>query len=250
MAPCWRITLINGHYHAGLCPAGWQSSTEWLVESRKGTAGNLYKYNNPYTNTRITSSWSRAPMVISPRTRAERHLGVCGAPSGGCTETGSWRFNAAGYLFHGQLKGNLNVEIACRKALPVLWWWTALRISRYIHPGKRASDVAGASGYPCYNTQSVADKLAASGDHSVLISPRHSVRRTGRTAVLPLTGFTEEHWFWPWSQCHAEHHAWATDSTVTLGDSRVFIDKNDGTARPLRWKKAHQRRWRMQTERV
>ncbi|HBE5745269.1 TPA: autotransporter outer membrane beta-barrel domain-containing protein, partial [Escherichia coli] len=80
-----------------------------------------------------------------------------------------------------------------------------------------------------YNTQSVADKLAASGDHSVLNQPtsfsqedwenrsftfdRLSLKNTdfglGRNAMLNTT-------------------LEATDSTVTLGDSRVFIDKNDG----------------------
>ncbi|MFG3824395.1 S6 family peptidase, partial [Escherichia coli] len=80
-----------------------------------------------------------------------------------------------------------------------------------------------------YNTQSVADKLAASGDHSVLTQP---------------TSFSQEDWenrsftfdrlslkntdFGLGRNATLNTMLEATDSTVTLGDRRVFIDKNDG----------------------
>lgn len=75
----------------------------------------------------------------------------------------------------------------------------------------------------------MADKLAASGDHSVLTQP---------------TSFSQEDWenrsftfdrlslkntdFGLGRNATLNTMVEATDSTITLGDSRVFIDKNDG----------------------
>lgn len=139
-------------------------------------------------------------------------------------------FDTDKYLFHGQLKGSMDVTNVV----------TAGNTSTLVIDG--STDMSGTftqengrltlQGHPvihAYNTQSVADKLAASGDHSVLTQPtsfsqedwenrsftfdRLSLKNTdfglGRNATLNTT-------------------LEATDSTVTLGDSRVFIDKNDG----------------------
>lgn len=139
-------------------------------------------------------------------------------------------FDTDKYLFHGQLKGSMDVTNVV----------TAGNTSTLVMDG--SADISGTftqengrltlQGHPvihAYNTQSVADKLAASGDHSVLTQPtsfsqedwenrsftfdRLSLKNTdfglGRNATLNTT-------------------LEATDSTVTLGDSRVFIDKNDG----------------------
>ena len=130
------------------------------------------------------------------------------------------------YIFHGKLTGNIS--------------FTPNGVGTFVMDG--SADIDGSfskengrltlQGHPvihAYNTQSVADKLAASGDHSVLTQPtsfsqedwenrsftfdRLSLKNTdfglGRNATLNTT-------------------LEATDSTVTLGDSRVFIDKNDG----------------------
>ena len=130
------------------------------------------------------------------------------------------------YIFHGKLTGNIS--------------FNPKSAGTFVMDG--SADMSGTftlengrltlQGHPvihAYNTQSVADKLAASGDHSVLTQPtsfsqedwenrsftfdKLSLKNTdfglGRNATLNTT-------------------LEATDSTVTLGDSRVFIDKNDG----------------------
>ncbi len=145
-------------------------------------------------------------------------------------EWGADRFNTAGYLFHGQLKGNLDVENRLPEGVTgaLVMDGSADMSGTFTQENGRLT----LQGHPvihAYNTQSVADKLAANGDHSVLTQPtsfsqedwenrdftfdKLSLKNTdfglGRNATLNTT-------------------LEATDSKVTLGDSRVFIDKNDG----------------------
>ncbi|MCF6625990.1 autotransporter outer membrane beta-barrel domain-containing protein, partial [Escherichia coli] len=140
------------------------------------------------------------------------------------------RFNTAGYLFHGQLKGNLNVDNRLPEGVTgALVMDGAADISGTFTQENGRLTLQGHPVIHAYNTQSVADKLAASGDHSVLTQPtsfsqedwenrsftfdRLSLKNTdfglGRNATLNTT-------------------IQADNSSVTLGDSRVFIDKNDG----------------------
>lgn len=199
--------------------------------SRKGTVGNLYKYNNPYTNTTDYFILKQSTYGYFPTDQSSNATWeFVGHSQGDAQKLVADRFNAAGYLFHGQLKGNLNVDNRLPEGV----------IGALVMDG--SADISGTftqengrltlQGHPvihAYNTQSVADKLAASGDHSVLTQPtsfsqedwenrsftfdRLSLKNTdfglGRNAMLNTT-------------------LEATDSTVTLGDSRVFIDKNDG----------------------
>ncbi|MGL9585253.1 S6 family peptidase [Escherichia coli] len=130
------------------------------------------------------------------------------------------------YIFHGKLTGNIS--------------FTPNGVGTFVMDG--SADIDGSfskengrltlQGHPvihAYNSQSVANTLAATGDTSVLTQPtsfsqedwenrsftfdKLSLKNTdfglGRNATLNTT-------------------LEATDSTVTLGDSRVFIDKNDG----------------------
>ncbi|HAW1416577.1 TPA: autotransporter outer membrane beta-barrel domain-containing protein [Escherichia coli] len=130
------------------------------------------------------------------------------------------------YIFHGKLTGNISFNP--KSAGTFVMDGSADMSGTFTQENGRLT----LQGHPvihAYNTQSVADKLAASGDHSVLIQPtsfsqedwenrsftfdKLSLKNTdfglGRNATLNTT-------------------LEATDSTVTLGDSRVFIDKNDG----------------------
>ncbi|EHP7019836.1 autotransporter outer membrane beta-barrel domain-containing protein, partial [Escherichia coli] len=130
------------------------------------------------------------------------------------------------YIFHGKLTGNISFNP--KSAGTFVMDGSADMSGTFTRENGRLT----LQGHPvihAYNTQSVADKLAASGDHSVLNQPtsfsqedwenrsftfdRLALKNTdfglGRNAMLNTT-------------------LEATDSTVTLGDSRVFIDKNDG----------------------
>ncbi|HAW7792121.1 TPA: autotransporter outer membrane beta-barrel domain-containing protein [Escherichia coli] len=200
-------------------------------ESRKGTAGNLYKYNNPYTNTTDYFILKQSAYGYFPTDQSSNDTWeFVGHSQGDAQKLVADRFNAAGYLFHGQLKGNLNVDNRLPEGVTgALVMDGSADISGTFTQENARLTLQGHPVIHAYNTQSVADKLAASGDHSVLTQPtsfsqedwenrsfafdRLSLKNTdfglGRNATLNTT-------------------LEATDSMVTLGDSRVFIDKNDG----------------------
>ena len=196
-----------------------------------GTAGELYKYDNPYTNTTDyfvlkKSSYGYFPTNQSSNAAWE----FVGHSQGDAQKLVADRFNAAGYLFHGQLKGNMNVDNRLAEGIngALVMDGSADMSGTFTQENGRLT----LQGHPvihAYNTQSVADKLAASGDHSVLTQP---------------TSFSQEDWenrsftfdklslkntdFGLGRNATLNTRIEATDSTVTLGDSRVFIDKNDG----------------------
>ncbi|CAD5735557.1 S6 family peptidase [Escherichia coli] len=199
--------------------------------SRKGTVGNLYKYNNPYTNTTDYFILKQSTYGYFPTDQSSNATWeFVGHSQGDAQKLVADRFNAAGYLFHGQLKGNLNVDNRLPEGVTgALVMDGSADISGTFTQENGRLTLQGHPVIHAYNTQSVADKLAASGDHSVLTQPtsfsqedwenrsftfdRLSLKNTdfglGRNAMLNTT-------------------LDATDSTVTLGDRRVFIDKKDG----------------------
>lgn len=199
--------------------------------SRKGTVGNLYKYNNPYTNTTDYFILKQSTYGYFPTDQSSNATWeFVGHSQGDAQKLVADRFNAAGYLFHGQLKGNLNVDNRLPEGVTgALVMDGSADISGTFTQENGRLTLQGHPVIHAYNTQSVADKLAASGDHSVLTQPtsfsqedwenrsftfdRLSLKNTdfglGRNAMLNTT-------------------LEATDSTVTLGDRRVFIDKKDG----------------------
>ncbi|EHD6142614.1 TPA: hemoglobin-binding protease autotransporter Hbp, partial [Escherichia coli] len=200
-------------------------------ESGKGTAGNLYKYNNPYTNTTDYFILKQSTYGYFPTDQSSNATWeFVGHSQGDAQKLVADRFNTAGYLFHGQLKGNLNVDNRLPEGVTgALVMDGAADISGTFTQENGRLTLQGHPVIHAYNTQSVADKLAASGDHSVLTQPtsfsqedwenrsftfdRLSLKNTdfglGRNATLNTT-------------------IQADNSSVTLGDSRVFIDKNDG----------------------
>ncbi|MBB8884581.1 peptidase, partial [Escherichia coli] len=79
--------------------------------SFSGVAGSLYKYKNPYTGTMDyfilkQNSYSYFPINQTSNTQWE----FVGHSQSDAQKLVADRFNSAGYLFHGQLKGNLDVE--------------------------------------------------------------------------------------------------------------------------------------------
>ena len=129
-------------------------------------------------------------------------------------------------VFHGKLTGNIS--------------FNADHTGKFIMDG--SADISGSfskengrltlQGHPvihAYNSQTVADNVAATGDDSVLTQP---------------TSFTQDDWenrtfsfgslvlknadFGLGRNATLNTIIQADNSSVTLGDSRVFIDKNDG----------------------
>ncbi len=199
--------------------------------SREGTVGNLYKYNNPYTNTTDYFILKQESYGYFPTDQSSNaNWEFVGHSQSDAQKLVADSFNSTGYLFHGQLQGNLSVENLLPEGTS----------GSFVLDG--SADITGSfaqengrltlQGHPvihAYTSQSVADTLASSGDDSVLTQPTSfdqddwenrtftfntlSLKNTdfglGRNATLNTT-------------------IEATDSTVTLGDSRVFIDKDDG----------------------
>ncbi|HFP5150766.1 TPA: S6 family peptidase [Escherichia coli] len=208
---------------------------DWTT-SRKGTPGSLYKYNNAYTHTMDYFILKQSTYGYFPTDQSSNATWeFVGHSQGDGQKLVADRFNAAGYLFHGQLKGNLNVENRLPEGVTgALVMDGSADMSGTLTQENGRLTLQGHPVIHAYNTQSVADKLAASGDHSVLTQPtsfsqedwenrsftfdRLSLKNTdfglGRNATLNTT-------------------LEATDSTVTLGDSWVFIDKNDGNGTPF-----------------
>ncbi|TLI90779.1 S6 family peptidase [Escherichia sp. E4736] len=200
-------------------------------DSRRGDAGSLYKYDNPYTKTTDYFILKQNSYGYFPTNQTSNdYWEYVGHSQSDAQKLVADRFNAAGYLFHGQLKGNLSVDNRLPEGVTgaLVMDGSADMSGTFTQENGRLT----LQGHPvihAYNTQSVADKLAASGDHSVLTQP---------------TSFSQEDWenrsftfdklslkntdFGLGRNATLNTMLEATDSTVTLGDSRVFIDKNDG----------------------
>jgi len=199
--------------------------------SKKGTAGTLYQYLNPYTKTTDYFILKQGSYGYFPTNQSSNSAWeFVGHIASDAQKLVSDRFNSSGYLFHGQLKGNLNVVNRLPEGTS----------GALVLDG--SADTSGAffqengrltlQGHPvvhAYSSQSVADKLASTGDNSVLTQP---------------TSFDQEDWesrTFTFGSLHLNNVDFglgrnatlntdleATDSTVTLGDSRVFIDLEDG----------------------
>lgn len=200
-------------------------------ESRKGTAGNLYKYNNPYTNTTDYFILKQSTYGYFPTDQSSNAIWeFVGHSQGDAQKLVADRFNAAGYLFHGQLKGNLNVDNRLPEGVTgALVMDGSADMSGTFTQGNGRLALQGHPVIHAYNTQSVADKLAASGDHSVLTQPTSFSQKDWENRNFTFDKLSLKNTdFGLGRNATLNTMLEATDSTVTLGDNRVFIDKNDG----------------------
>ncbi|RMA79666.1 MULTISPECIES: S6 family peptidase [unclassified Enterobacter] len=143
-------------------------------------------------------------------------------------ETGN--LNTAGYIYHGQLKGNLDVENRLpEKTSGVLILDGTADISGSFTQENGRLTLQGHPVIHAYNAKSVADKLASLGDHSVLTQPTYFNQEDweNRTFSFNRLSLTNTD-FGLGRNATLNTTLEATDSTVTLGDRRVFIDKKDG----------------------
>lgn len=200
-------------------------------ESRKGTAGNLYKYNNPYTNTTDYFILKQSTYGYFPTDQSSNATWeFVGHSQGDAQKLVADRFNTAGYLFHGQLKGNLNVDNRLPEGVTgALVMDGSADISGTFTQENGRLTLQGHPVIHAYNTQSVADKLAASGDHSVLTQPTSFSQEDWENRTFTFDRLSLKNTdFGLGRNATLNTMLEATDSTITLGDSRVFIDKNDG----------------------
>ncbi|EHK6361827.1 autotransporter outer membrane beta-barrel domain-containing protein [Escherichia coli] len=139
-------------------------------------------------------------------------------------------FDTEEYLYHGQLKGNVDVTnvVEVGQSAVLVMDGSADISGKFTQENGRLT----LQGHPvihAYNTQSVADKLAASGDHSVLTQPTSFSQEDWENRSFTFDNLSLKNTdFGLGRNATLNTMLEATDSTVTLGDSRVFIDKNDG----------------------
>lgn len=203
---------------------------EWS-SSKKGNPGSLYRYNNPYTHTvdyfiLKKNNYSWFPTSQSSNGQWE----YIGHDQEYAKAVLADRANNQGYLYHGRLQGNMNVSNKVKTGTT-----SAMVLDGSANINGSFSQENGRltlQGHPvihAYNSQTVADNVAATGDDSVLTQP---------------TSFTQDDWenrtfsfgslvlknadFGLGRNATLNTIIQADNSSVTLGDSRVFIDKNDG----------------------
>lgn len=141
--------------------------------SGRGDVGSLYKYDNTYTGTTDYFILKQSTYGYFPTDQSSNAIWeFVGHSQGDAQKLVADRFNAAGYLFHGQLKGNLNVDNHLPEGITgALVMDGSADISGTFTQENGRLTLQGHPVIHAYNSQAVADKLAAIGDHSVLTQP-------------------------------------------------------------------------------
>lgn len=199
--------------------------------SRAGTVGDLYEYNNPYTKTTDYFILKQASYGYFPTNQTSNdNWEFVGHSQNDAQKLAADRFNSAGYLFHGQLKGHMNLE----NRLPggasgALVLDGSADISGTFSQENGRLTLQGHPVIHAYNSQYVADKLAVTGDSSVLTQPTSFEQEDWEDRIFTFGSLLLKNTdFGLGRNATLNTTIEATNSTVTLGDSRVFIDKKDG----------------------
>ncbi|MEG2828568.1 MAG: S6 family peptidase, partial [Edwardsiella sp. (in: enterobacteria)] len=205
--------------------------------SRQGTVGGLYEYRNPYANTTDyfilkTNAYGYFPTDQ----RSSDTWEYLGNNLADAQKQVADRKNAQGYLYHGQLKGNLNLSnVVATGSTGKLVLDGSAEISGSFTQENGRLTLQGHPVIHAYNDRAIADKLAAAGDTSVRTQP---------------TAFDQEDWenrtftfgrlvlkntdFGLGRNATLNTAIEASNSVVTLGDDRVFIDQKEGAGTDFR----------------
>lgn len=206
-------------------------SLNYWSDSRKGTIGTLYEYNNPYAHTTDYFILKQSGYGYLPTNQSSNGTWeFIGHSRGDAQKEVADRFNAAGYLFHGQLKGNLNVtNILPHGAIGALVLDGSADISGSFTQENGRLTLQGHPVIHAYTSRIVADNLASTGDHSVLTQPTSFDQKDWESRTFTINRLLLKNTdFGLGRNASLNTTLEATDSRVTLGDSRVFIDKKDG----------------------
>ncbi|MBB8471541.1 autotransporter outer membrane beta-barrel domain-containing protein [Escherichia coli] len=199
--------------------------------SKKGTAGSLYIYNNPYSHTvdyfiLKTNNYGWFPTGQVSNSQWE----YVGHDKNRAQALLADRMNSQGYLYHGKLQGNINVS---NRVLPgttgALVLDGSANMSGSLTQENGRLTIQGHPVIHASSAQYVANAVSSTGDHSVLTQPTSFSQdgwenRTFRFSSLLLKDTD----FGLGRNATLETNIKAENSSVTLGDRRVFIDKNDG----------------------
>ncbi|HED5924056.1 TPA: autotransporter outer membrane beta-barrel domain-containing protein [Escherichia coli] len=204
----------------------------WADLSGKGTPGDLYVYKNNYTNTtdyfilKTAGYYGYFPTNQSSSDKWE----YVGHEQEAAQRLVADRYNTSGYLYHGQFVGNLNIvnSVASGATGSFVMDGSANTRGSFSQENGRLT-IQGHPVIHASTSQSIANTVSSLGDNSVLTQP---------------TSFTQDDWenrtfsfgslvlkdtdFGLGRNATLNTTIQADNSSVTLGDSRVFIDKKDG----------------------
>ncbi|EOL9063411.1 S6 family peptidase [Cronobacter turicensis] len=203
-------------------------------DSKRGTVGDLYEYNNPYSHTKDYFLLKREHYGFFPTSQnSDANWEYVGHELAAAQKLIATRANDNGYIFHGQLEGNMNVEnrVSPEFKGPLVLDGSANVQGTFLQENGHLV----LQGHPvihAFNAQKIADTLSAQGDNSVRTQPtsfdqddwedraftfdkivlKNADFKLGRNATLNTSIEADE-------------------SLVTLGTNQAFIDKKDGSGK-------------------
>ncbi|EKN3608785.1 S6 family peptidase [Yersinia enterocolitica] len=201
--------------------------------SRKGTVGNLYKYSNPYTKTTDYFILKKGSYGYLPTNQSSNDVWeYIGHSQDDAQKLVADRFNAAGYLFHGQLKGNMNVENRLPQGTT----------GALVLDG--SADIYGSftqengqlfmQGHPvihAISNQSVVNKLNNLGDNSLSTQPVSFTQQDWETRQFTLNQLNLKNTDFNLARnAILNTHILADNSKVTLGSDELYLDMKDGSS--------------------
>lgn len=199
--------------------------------SFSGKAGDLYKYDNPYTKTTDYFILKKDNYGYFPTNQSSNDSWeYVGDNQTAAQKRVADRENATGYLYHGQLKGNLNVVNAVPEgASGALVLDGSADITGSFTQENGRLTLQGHPVIHAYNDQSLANKLAATGDTSVRTQPTSFDQDDWENRTFSFDRLVLKNTdFGLGRNATLNTDIEASNSVITLGDRRVFIDKNDG----------------------
>lgn len=201
---------------------------------QRGSVGDLYEYDNPYSHTKDYFLLKRENYGYFPTSQnSDGNWEYVGHDLDAAQKLIATRANDKGYIFHGQLEGNMNVDnrVSPEFKGPLVLDGSANVQGTFLQENGHLVF----QGHPvihAFNSQKIADTLSAQGDDSVRTQP---------------TSFNQEDWedrtftfdkivlknadFKLGRNATLNSNVEADGSLVTFGTHQAFIDKNDGSGK-------------------
>ncbi|EGT4373731.1 autotransporter outer membrane beta-barrel domain-containing protein, partial [Cronobacter malonaticus] len=199
--------------------------------SKKGTVGDLYEYDNPYSHTKDYFILKREKYDYFPTSQnSDANWEYVGHELDAAQKLIATRANDKGYIFHGRLEGNLNVDnrVSPEYKGPFVLDGSADMKGTFLQENGRLV----LQGHPvihAFNTQKIADVLSAQGDESVRTQPTSFAQDDWEDRTFSFGKIVLKNADFKLGRNATLNASIEADgSLVTLGTNQAFIDKKDG----------------------
>lgn len=208
------------------------SANTWS-NTQKGTVGSLYVYQNPYTKrTEYFILKTAGKYGYFPTNGASNsNWQYVGTDLAAAQQATADFHNSKGFLYHGQFVGNLNVvnKVAANNTGATVLDGSANMTGSFTQENGRLT-IQGHPVIHAYVSEAIANTIASvTGDKNVMTSPTTFDQKDWETRVFKMGALNLKNTDFGLGRnatlvttINADH------SQVTLGDERVYIDKNDG----------------------